>query len=224
MLPTTRVLIASIFDSLHSTAPPFSFIPSNPLLTATESAKSLFVTLHCLFPTELLPALDLLDRKLVSRLVYHPTPAAWPPIEGGSENSAEARSIAVQAVEEKDRKIYYVRSAQLSRSTSRYQSIPGSAKSYEVRLDAWNCSCAAFTFSAFNGIGISVQGHGDGTDLTDRREPWFGGLMRAEDRIPVCKHLLACVLIERCGVLRESVEERTVGQEEAAGWAAGWGG
>jgi len=48
--------------------------------------------------------------------------------------------------------------------------------------------------------------------------------MRAEDSIPVCKHLLACALIERCGVLREFVEERTVGQEEAAGWAAGWGG
>ena len=61
-------------------------------------------------------------------------------------------------------------------------------------------------------------------DRADEAKPWFGGLMRGDDGMPVCKHLLACVLIERYGALKESIEERTVGKEEAAGWGAGWGG
>jgi hypothetical protein len=41
---------------------------------------------------------------------------------------------------------------------------------------------------------------------------------------PVCKHLLACVFVERCkGLFGGFVEDREVGVEEAAGWAAGWG-
>ncbi|MCJ1385472.1 hypothetical protein MMC17_008595 [Xylographa soralifera] len=226
ILPTSRSIITSIFDSLSPAPPSPLSSPSNPLLAVTDFTKSLFVTLHCLFPTELLPALDLLDRGLVNRLVYHPTQATGPPIERGSEESAEAQSsnIAVRTIEAKDIKAYYVRSAQPTRSTSRYQSIPGSATSYEVRLDAWNCSCAAFTFSAFKGIGMIVHGHEDGSNKVDREKPWFGGLARGEDSIPVCKHLLACVLVERCGVFKGFVEERIVGQDEVAGWAAGWGG
>ncbi|CAN9389828.1 unnamed protein product [Alternaria alternata] len=41
---------------------------------------------------------------------------------------------------------------------------------------------------------------------------------------PVCKHLLACVFVERCnGLFGGFVEDREVSVEEAAGWAAGWG-
>ena len=40
----------------------------------------------------------------------------------------------------------------------------------------------------------------------------------------MCKHLLACVFVERCkGLFGGFVEDREVGVEEAAGWAAGWG-
>ena len=52
----------------------------------------------------------------------------------------------------------------------------------------------------------------------------FGGLSLGDDMPPVCKHLLACVLAERCkGLFGGFVEERDVSVEEAAGWAAGWG-
>ena len=226
ILPTSRALMSSLFDSLRSTPPTLLLSPSNPLLAATDSTKSLFVTLHCLFPTELLPALDLLDRRLVTRVVYCPTLATCHSAERGSEKPAEAQpsNIAVRTIKAKDIKTYYVRSAQPTRSISRYQNIPGSATSYEVRLDAWNCSCAAFTFSAFNGIGVSAQTVEDDLIRTDRGKPWFGSLSRGEDSIPVCKHLLACVLLEKCGAFGGFVEERIMGQDEAAGWAAGWGG
>lgn len=62
-------------------------------------------------------------------------------------------------------------------------------------------------------------GGGDG-----ERERWtVGGLSLGED-VPICKHLLACVLVERTGLFAGFVREREVGVEEWAGWAAGWGG
>lgn len=52
----------------------------------------------------------------------------------------------------------------------------------------------------------------------------WGGLMVEEEDVPLCKHLLACVLAERWDGAGALVEEREVGREEMAGWAAGWGG
>lgn len=57
----------------------------------------------------------------------------------------------------------------------------------------------------------------------------FGGLRRGTGETghvpPVCKHLLACLLVERApGLFAGSVEEKVVSVEEAAAWAAGWGG
>lgn len=72
--------------------------------------------------------------------------------------------------------------------------------------------------------GDGRQGEGeDGRE--EERENWrWGGLMLGEEGVPVCKHLLACLLGERMGMGGEIVEERVVGREEFAGWAAGWGG
>ena len=50
----------------------------------------------------------------------------------------------------------------------------------------------------------------------------FGGLTLG-DRVPACKHLLACVVAERCGGFGGLVEEREVEVDEIGGWAAGWG-
>jgi hypothetical protein len=50
----------------------------------------------------------------------------------------------------------------------------------------------------------------------------FGGLTLGSD-MPVCKHLLACVLIEHYTSFASFVNEREVSVEELAGWAAGWG-
>ena len=76
----------------------------------------------------------------------------------------------------------------------------------------------------------------DETDETDEQnqppdpEAWtFGGLSLpfmagGGSGVPVCKHLLACVLGERMGMLGAFVEERVVSRGEGAGLGAGWGG
>lgn len=67
-------------------------------------------------------------------------------------------------------------------------------------------------------LGEEPTGGGDG------RDRWkIGGMTLGED-VPVCKHLLACVLAERVEGLEGFAEENIVGREELAGWAAGWGG
>ena len=61
--------------------------------------------------------------------------------------------------------------------------------------------------------------------IREKEKGWqWGGLMLGEEDIPLCKHLLACVLSERWDVAGGMVEERQAGREEIAGWAAGWGG
>jgi len=114
---------------------------------------------------------------------------------------------------------------------------------YTVRLSAWNCSCAAFVFAAFPGSLSSVpttelseadlphhgngrwgvEKPGDGIEAEEEERWNFGGLStdgHDGGAVPCCKHLLACVLAERCGGwLGGFVKERTVGREEMAGLA-----
>lgn len=113
---------------------------------------------------------------------------------------------------------------------------------YEVRPYAWNCSCPAFVFGAFPSGAESVGEDDDAMDWVSDGEGrdegvretttggggqggWrVGGLTRGRDA-PVCKHLLACVLVEHCADLFGGfVQEREVCMEEIVGWAAGWGG
>lgn len=143
----------------------------------------------------------------------------------------------------KKRTVYYVQSSQRTRF-QRFGAgaVAGSGgRSYEVCLRAWNCSCAAFVFAGFGEMGGGggqvldrSDGSGDGLEEGggmggDEDEgggsQGFGGLMRGDDgEVPVCKHLLACYLVERWGGFGGCVEERVVGREEMGGWAAGWGG
>ena len=68
----------------------------------------------------------------------------------------------------------------------------------------------------------------DGEERTEGRG--WGGLMAFyRDReekgdVPLCKHLLACVLAEFWAEARDLVEVKNVARAEMAGWAAGWGG
>jgi hypothetical protein len=104
-------------------------------------------------------------------------------------------------------------------SSSRTQSHlrPGTV-SYEVRLDAWNCSCPAFAFAAFPARAPQPHHH---QELISPH--WtFGGLTLGGD-VPICKHLLACALVEHSELFSGLVQHQTVSMEEFAGWAAGWG-
>lgn len=284
-LPTTRTFITNLVDALPA-APPQSSTdstnPSNPLASLPETTRKQLLALHVLFPNEFLSALDLLDRRLVTRFrvrqeqdeervaeavaprgrgVRKPgkegvgteervgvensdgmflTPGIGTAASiggndvGGSAGDVEAerptsgnngdRGIEDNAQGCRNRNpIYYVRSAQ--QRTSRYSTSYDSTTSYEVRLTPWNCSCPAFAFAAFLSI------HPEPT-ITQSEAEWesegegnwsFGGVSLGDGMVPVCKHLLACVLAERCNLFQGFVEEKEVSVEEAAGWAAGWG-
>jgi len=64
---------------------------------------------------------------------------------------------------------------------------------------------------------------GDAVIAGEEEEDWMvGGLSLGQD-VPMCKHLLACVLAERGGMFGGYVKTKEVSVEELAGWAAGWG-
>jgi hypothetical protein len=286
-LPSTRHLLTSLISTIASSTKQQnqSEGTSNPLSNTpatSQNTKSAFLTLHSLFPHDFLPALDLLDRGLVTRFVLAREPEVEEPPEenfaGGEnddtgdpenerqrtetlrdDNQTEQRPHsepqANHAKSKRKRKetiLYQVRSAQRTKTSSRSDhptsTTTTTGTSYEVRLEAWNCSCPAFAFAALP-VDAAENGHrddgieGDGDDagygLTGHKSDttatavahdgedeiaWlgFGGLTRGKD-VPACKHLLACVVAERCQGFEQLVEEKEVGVEEVAGWAAGWG-
>ena len=67
-LPDPRTLLTALVNALPPPQPTNTATTSNPLAILPQSSKNLLLTLHVLFPHELLPALDLLDRHLVTRL------------------------------------------------------------------------------------------------------------------------------------------------------------
>ncbi|KAK5120056.1 hypothetical protein LTR85_006537 [Meristemomyces frigidus] len=242
-LPTPRQVVASLISAIPMPLEPQA-LSANPLTDVPE-VKELLLTLHVLFPNELLPALDLLDRGLVTRLrlsqIEHSgiVSEAQARVEDGQQSTRAspaagrellAKQTAKQSTAAPTPCTYYVRSAQqqASRGNSRYRNAAYEHITYyEARLDAWSCSCPAFAFSAFPAA--STDAHG--TPLLTLRShasaptssKWlFGGLTLGTD-MPICKHLLACVLVEHSAMFAHFVEERAVSAEELAGWAAGWG-
>jgi hypothetical protein len=223
ILPSTRELLTALISTI-ATSTQHEQGSANPLSDASPNTKSALLTLHTLFPNDLLPALDLLDRGLVTRFVLAPD-SNNPPEQ--TENAQIEPSEETHA-ERKQTIAYYVRTAQKPSSRSRAAQ---ATTSYEVHLTAWSCSCPAFAFAAFpaslpsdDSVGCTAMEQDEAIDGDWFRETgWrFGGLTRGDD-VPACKHLLACMIAERCMGFARLVEEKEVGLEEVAGWAAGWG-
>jgi hypothetical protein len=269
-LPTSRRFITQLLDSLPLSADT-TISDANPLSAVPETAKKQLLSLQVLFPNEFLPALDLLDRRLVTRLriedggkrrvdlktdggveaiednatTHSNKPTAEdntastgfpvtesPHIMSDDHTMTDTHPIEVDATSHNDlHAIYYVGSAQ--QRSSRFSTSYDTTTSYEVRLLAWNCSCPAFAFAAFPAthpepLIPTYEPNKDEEDAATRNTQsgaWlFGGVSLGDAIPPVCKHLLACVLVEKCnGLFSGFVEERAVSVEEAAGWAAGWG-
>lgn len=297
-LPTPRRLLTSILNQISEIPAPSAPGPGNgpvqssSTITSTDpfperargpSANTLslidarhrplFSTLHVLFPSLLLPALDLLDRGLVARLVSPDEaatamPAEESPLARQDDQSHEAQhedgggsqmgdSTAVQT--QPPSSVYLVRSAQKptrrphAGDAATATSVPAttttttSQRTYVVHTAAWNCTCAAFAFSAFPPLAgepslLLAPGRGNvepvsamaimddrGDDAEEGEEghgrrPWqfggfsFDGCTGAGGVPPCCKHLLACVLAERWECgLGRYVAQREVGREELAG-------
>lgn len=223
----------------------------NPFSTLSPSelsrVKPLILTLHCLFPNELLLALDILDRGLVRRLVNEDEDQDQ--VHNGEEvHSFSFPSSSSSPIENSKpaEAIFLVISTSNSTTITREED-----KGYEVRLQAWNCSCPSFTISAFrdpeeagpeldsdnidvevdDNVDIPVEPLSSTSSATTTEEYRFGGtLTRGVTRSspPVCKHLLACVLLVRCprlfGTGTGPHSRLVVSAKELAGWCAGWGG
>ncbi|RMX78706.1 hypothetical protein D0868_16431 [Hortaea werneckii] len=230
-IPTPRQLTTKLVDSLPRSPDPGT---GNPLYNAPES-KQYLLSLHVLFPNELLPALDLLDRGLVTRMYVGSEEHASQPNATQAQDVATARppgqpethfSEATDGHEHakehehakddatgshntyKGLGTYQVRSAQQTSSrggSSRYRNAAYEHTSY-------------YEDSQTDERGFATQ-----RPSRAGRSGWtFGGLTLGQG-MPVCKHLLACVLVEHSGMFSHCVQERSASREEMAGWAAGWG-
>ncbi|KAM3538303.1 hypothetical protein BM221_000866 [Beauveria bassiana] len=196
---------------------------------ASPQRQKLILTLHVIFPDMLLSTLDLLDRKLVRRLTLTkaPSPGRFSQQDASLVSPGEARgepsSTGRQAM-------YIVRSMA---STLRRRCAPGKAAAtrvYLVHLEAWSCSCAGFAVDAYaagmrEGMAETAAGGGDDTAAQMRK---FGGLsltgldVHGVESTPCCKHLLACLLVDKWeDVLAAQVEDKECTAEELAGIIAG---
>ncbi|OBT67969.1 hypothetical protein VE03_02443 [Pseudogymnoascus sp. 23342-1-I1] len=182
-LPTPRALLTALLSSpplppnTRPTTPNPNPNPNpNPLLHAPPSIRTLLTTLHILLPTLLLPALDLLDRALLTRIT---TPPHLPEPSTTSATGPSTAAPAAAPSRAQRTQIYLVRSSQ---GTTRARGA-GGERVYVVRLGAWNCSCAAFAFSAFPGAASSLvfdageeEVEGDDAAAGGSGEEWqFGG-------------------------------------------------
>ena len=239
LLPHPHAFVTSLISQLatiNSSSP--DPVPSLSSLHRQDLkfAKSIFTTLHFLFPHELLPALDLLDRKLVTQLRLVTSNVT-------DQEAVESRPLEQTApttdTEPTTWEIFYVQSASAtassSKSKSRYRRVYNPAGTYyEVRLDAWNCSCPAFAYSALGGAldldldqtrSEDEDGH-TGSEMEGDEKEWrFGGtLTRKGTGAPICKHILAATLGKGLpGLFGNAVEKKEVMAAEVAGWGAGWG-
>lgn len=165
--PAPLSILNDVFTQLAS----LQALPLTPKLP--DTARPYLLTLHVLFPHLLLPALDLLDRGLVTRLILdtqsHSSSDAAPESHGRETDASEDREGAVRVVVG-----YDVTSASSVHSSNRFASRRSeerygddedgsgggviAGRTYQVTLDGWHCSCPAFAFAAF--------GNGNSTTTT----------------------------------------------------------
>ncbi|KAK4216195.1 hypothetical protein QBC37DRAFT_417550 [Rhypophila decipiens] len=164
----------------------------NILKQVPPSHRHLFITLHVLFPGLVLPALDLLDRGLVGRVILGTgsSSSSSIPTKREQQQQQQQKREAIKKEEDEHQqrgtkkkkeqsvpRFYLVRSAQEKptsrrrgrgqqwrRQHQRYEDdqeeddhdmsggnnnlFLGGSKAYIVRLEAWNCTCPAFAFTA----------------------------------------------------------------------------
>lgn len=188
--------------------------------SALSQAKPLLLTLHCLLPNELLPALDILDRGLAKKISRRKENNDDDDSDG-AEPEPEPPSLARPTDESPKEDIFFVL------SVSEHEK-----KGHEVRLQAWNCTCASFLSSAFP---PDLDSDSDPDTDHDIDIGSLGGLENCrlggtltrglgQSSSPICKHILACVLLVRCpGLFKSSSQTWLVSAEELAAWCAGWG-
>lgn len=218
-LPPPRTILNALLSRI-ATIPLPPAASTNPLSLTPPSHRHLIITLHVLFPTLMLPALDLLDRRLIVRislddsLSYRPR---HPP-----HTRHQGQDIAKKEAE------FYLASSSVSPPPPRRQgdgeAVPAPGRFYVVRVGTWHCTCAGFAFAMAGGRRDEEEGRvgGDAGEGMEEDGFGFGGVSvdGPGEGTPVCKHLLACLLAERWEGVRGYVRERRVGREEMGGLVA----
>lgn len=216
-LPPPRTILNALLSRIATI--PLSSTPtsSNPLSLTPPSHRHLIITLHVLFPTLMLPALDLLDRRLIVRIILDDSLSYRP------------RHPDTRRGDGKEAEFYLVSSSVPPAPPRRQQqqgdgeapaAVQAAGRFYIVRVGTWHCTCAGFAF-AMAGGGREEEGRDD--DPGEEKEGvGFGGVSvdGPGEGTPVCKHLLACLLAERWEGVRGYVRERRVGREEMGGLVA----
>ncbi|KAI0518281.1 hypothetical protein F5B22DRAFT_654185 [Xylaria bambusicola] len=156
---TDNVVVANNPISSHRS----SNQPTNPLRLIPPAYRTLLTTLHVLYPSTLLPALDLLDRRLVTRVVLKGDVADHSRHTQAGHNLTTPQDEESQGdIEQTPTPLYHlVRSAQ-PQSHRRQNASSAGGQVYIVRLESWNCTCAAFAFSAFPPLSAPVFPPGSG--------------------------------------------------------------
>ena len=207
-VPSQRKFLTTLIKNLASTQSAHTSSVAEGSSHLPPASRPLLLTLHVLFPSLLLPALDLLDRRLVTHLIV-------PGQQAGGEHATETHIVKSVGTTIARRRNDSAAVASSSSSSLK--------RSYVVSLRAWNCSCASFAFDAFPAAEEAADQRGDERMGTD----WeFGsmsldGLSGVGEDVPCCKHLLACLLAMEWGeVLGSYVERKEVSREEYAGTVA----
>lgn len=225
-LPPQRRVLTDIIDSLSQTRPSDQAISSiqglGPHLDSSDasdqlnSRRRLLLTLHVLFPNHLLSALDLLDRGFVTRVFYD---------SPHHQNQGPRGTVKPH--------LHLVRSL-ATRTSQRHRGSTSSTSSttptqYVVRLEAWSCTCVNFVFDTFASPAFNVPDTNEAmlTHSYDTTSSYggsgVGGLPTttptSNDMTSCCKHLLACLLAERCQQVIQGAQigERKVRKEELVG-------
>ncbi|KAL1891101.1 hypothetical protein Cpir12675_005109 [Ceratocystis pirilliformis] len=251
-LPSSRAFLSSLISSIPGPLPT-QLEAVYDIEAVAQARRSLLSTLHVIFPSLLLPALDLIDRGFVVRI-----PVKTMPTAAEAEAIIVAETTAATAAQTQAKRLpgFLVYSATTPsthfhghrKRASTAASLSGTmasigGKVHLVSLTAWNCSCPSFAYDSFashyhsnrndgdeeskqeyvgeksgNGgqYGQNSVGHGARVPGERVSGDVFGGLTR-ESSPPCCKHILACLLAERCNLTDEEMPERTLTREQLAG-------
>lgn len=189
-------------------------IKDKPASADQSDWRRQLLTLHVIFPSLLLPALDLLDRGLVTRLLVangsqrdHEAAVAAAShaiikdreAESTDEQPAGSAPNSWQGIDCKDQICMYTVQSAASTTSRRKRQTPQTPKVYAVHLDAWSCSCGGFALDAYSNYDTTNNNE----QLQSSTLPeWFGSLgldkrLASLEDFPCCKHLLACLLAEK---------------------------
>lgn len=166
-LPAPRQVLAEIIKSIASKPVETISTTATSSTGTSDDYRPLLATLHVLFPSLMLPALDLLDRRRVIR---------W----GGP----------------KGRRHFSSTTSSLSQQSSLYQIRGGGDQPHVVHLRAWHCTCAFFALQTAASTALTSKKTEDtDKEQTQQLKDTLTHLPLAFSA-PPCKHLLACLLAE----------------------------